>query len=284
MASPQWNFDIDTHLNRFIPRNRISRLPTPMAWFLGYRAEPQPKIGSVLVWWWAFVGAFLGLLVLEAVSRTAVFEAHGAPVIIASFGAAAILEYHTIESPLAQPRNTILGQLFSAVIGITISKLFHLMPESAFATYGWISGPLSVGLASAAMGVTNTVHPPAGATALLCCTDKLMVDLGWNVLWVEGLGCVLLVVVALVVNNLQRRWPVYWWTSAELGGEKRVDEEKRGNMEETVHFEWRIVVRGSEIEVPDWLILDRDEQKVVEALSARLRHRKRRDPGQAIVH
>ena len=39
----------------------------------------------MLVWWWAFVGAFSGLLVVEAVFQTKGLKAEGAPTVIASF-------------------------------------------------------------------------------------------------------------------------------------------------------------------------------------------------------
>jgi len=84
-SSSKWDFDIDTHLNRFVPRNHIYRLPTPISWFLGYRRKPREKIGSILVWWWAFVGAFSGLLVVEAVFQTKALKAEGTPMVIASF-------------------------------------------------------------------------------------------------------------------------------------------------------------------------------------------------------
>ncbi|CAF9937474.1 MAG: hypothetical protein ALECFALPRED_007262 [Alectoria fallacina] len=51
---------------------------------------------------------------------------YGAPLLIASFGAAAILEFNAIESPLAQPRNTIIGHVLSAAVGVGIAKLLKL--------------------------------------------------------------------------------------------------------------------------------------------------------------
>ena len=46
-------------------------------------------------------------------------------------GAAAILEYNAIASPFAQPRPAILGQLLSAIIGVSITELFLLSPHFA---------------------------------------------------------------------------------------------------------------------------------------------------------
>ncbi len=80
-----WDFHIDKYINRFIPRPRLDVLPIPISWFLGYRAKPKVRIGSSFVWVWAFIGAFLGLLVIEAVFQTEVFKSKGTPVVIASF-------------------------------------------------------------------------------------------------------------------------------------------------------------------------------------------------------
>lgn len=84
MTPPPLNFDIDEHLNRFIPASRLHLLPEPLSWFLGYRTKPRKPVGNVIVWWWAFIGAFAGLLVVEAVYMLPGLKKEGAPIIIAS--------------------------------------------------------------------------------------------------------------------------------------------------------------------------------------------------------
>jgi hypothetical protein len=65
------------------------------------------------------------------------------PLLLASFGAACVLLFGQIESPLAQPRNAFLGQIISAIIGVSVKKLFlacqvgHLI---------WLQCSLSVSL------------------------------------------------------------------------------------------------------------------------------------------
>ena len=139
------------------------------------------------------------------------------PIVIASFGAAAILEYNTIESPLAQPRNLVLGHFLAALVGVCITKLFHLLPQSDFEKLRWLAGALSVGAASVLMSVTKTVHPPAGATALLCSTDAAITELGWWLLALILLGAMLMLASALIINNVTRQFPMYWWTPVDLG-------------------------------------------------------------------
>jgi len=133
-----------------------------------------------------------------------------------SQGAAAILEYNVIESPLAQPRNLIGGHFLSALIGICVTKLFELLPAETYDSLRWLAGAISVGVASAAMTLTKTVHPPAGATALLCSTSLEINGLGWVLLPLVLLGSVLMLASASIINNIQRQYPIYWWSSADL--------------------------------------------------------------------
>ena len=81
------------------------------------------------------------------------------PFIIAPFGASAVLIYSATSSPLAQPRNLIVGHLVSGAIAITICNLFG---NSVLPTV------LAVTASIVAMMHLDAVHPPGGATALLC--------------------------------------------------------------------------------------------------------------------
>lgn len=125
-----------------------------------------------------------------------------------------MLEFYAIESPLAQPRNAIVGHLISAVIGVGISKLFQLSPN--FESIQWLGAALACATATAVMGLTKTVHPPAGATALMAVAEPNILHLGWFLLPVLIVGISLMMTVALVVNNIARRFPVYWWTGEDL--------------------------------------------------------------------
>ena len=67
------------------------------------------------------------------------------------------------------------------------------------------------------MTVTNSVYPPAGATALLAAVDPQVERLGWYLLPLVLLSTSLTLITSLVVNNIQRRYPIFWWTSANIG-------------------------------------------------------------------
>ena len=81
------------------------------------------------------------------------------PLIIAPFGASAVLLYSATTSPLAQPRNLLIGHFVSALIAITCCKIFG---------NGIVPTVLAVSLAIVVMMLLDAVHPPGGATALLC--------------------------------------------------------------------------------------------------------------------
>jgi len=299
MREIAFNFDVDHYINRFIPRPRLHLLPTPISWFLGYRSSPTRPTGNVVVWFWAFIGAFAGILVVEAVFHAGTLMAHGTPTVIASLGAAAILEYNTIDSPLAQPRNAVLGQLFAAIIGIGITKLFHLNPN--FENLRWIAGALSVGLTSAFMGFTKTIHPPAGATALLAATTPEITELGWFLIPLILLGSVLMVAVACVINNIQREFPMYWWTAADLSRSNTDDIERQGDGDgksasSLEGFSYKeeygkgphIMINDQHIMIPDWISLDAEERLMLEVLRSKLRERlgskSTRDTDETRVH
>ena len=62
---------------------------------------------------------------------------------------------------------------------------------------------MACALALVAMAVTATTHPPAGATALLASTEDGIIRLGWYYIPVIILSSVLVLCVALLVNNMQ---------------------------------------------------------------------------------
>ncbi|KAI1926132.1 hypothetical protein LOZ66_000611 [Ophidiomyces ophidiicola] len=208
------------------------------------------------------------------------FQQHGAPIIVGSFGAAAVLEYCAIESPLAQPRNAIFGQFFSALVGICIVKLFELNPNHE--KLYWVAGPLACAAATLIMIVTKTVHPPAGATGLLAVVDPTTRRMGWFLLPVVLLCSVLILVVALLVNNVQRQFPMHWWTSESLlsTGQKKEDDSTETEeadplplpviKEKAPHNRRQITIQTGQIIVPDSLVLTPGEMRCLEEVSRRL--------------
>jgi CBS-domain-containing membrane protein len=155
---------------------------------------------------WSWLGSTIGVAACGFLSAT-YFEPRDLLLIIGSFGASAVLIYAAIKSPLAQPRNLIGGHIVSALVGVACYRLLG-------GTI-WVAAALGVSLAIVAMLLTKTLHPPGGATALIAVIgSKNVHDLGFlYVIFPAGTGAFILLLVALIVNNLakNRRYPEYWF-------------------------------------------------------------------------
>ncbi|KAH7386676.1 HPP family-domain-containing protein [Phaeosphaeria sp. MPI-PUGE-AT-0046c] len=280
----KWDLDIDRYLNRIIPPSPLHKLPTSISRFLGYRKTQEQDVGNILGAFWSMLGAFCGLAVVVAVfNNMHSIELHHPPALIASFGASAILEYNAVRSPLGQPRNALLGHTFSALIGVGISKLFQ--HHADYESIKWIAGAVGCGVASAVMLLTNTVHPPGGASAVLAATEPAITAMGWYFVGLVMWGTTLMVVVGLVINNVQRQFPMYWWTPMDLSKARREDEETIGDgqggveRKETGKADKRneekeqIQITGADIRLPEDLSLNAEETRVLEKLRERMRWR-----------
>ena len=135
------------------------------------------------------------------------------------------------------------------------------------------------------MLLTNTVHPPGGASAVLAATEPVITAMGWYFVGLVMWGTTLMLAVGLIINNIQRRFPMYWWTPLDVRKEKLQDEEvvpdadggierKRDSEEQDYDKEGqRIVINGAEVILPDDLSLNAEETKVLQRLRDRLRKR-----------
>ncbi len=122
------------------------------------------------------------------------------PLLMAPFGATSVLIFGVPDSPLAQPRNVIGGNLVAALVSLTILHLFGSSP--------WAMG-MAVATAIGMMQFTGTLHPPSGAVALVV----MMTKASWQFLLTPALeGSIILVLCAVVFNNLaeERTYPTHW--------------------------------------------------------------------------
>lgn len=163
---------------------------------------------------WSWLASFVGIAIVaalhfhfEAVSRSAQV------LLIASFGATAVLVYAAPAGPLSQPRNVVGGHVISAIIGVAVRLVVTDLACSQQCQ--WFACGVAVATSIVAMQLSKTLHPPGGATALIAVTaDESIRRLGFlYVLAPVAVGAVAMVVVALVVNNLaaRRSYPQYWW-------------------------------------------------------------------------
>lgn len=167
-------------------------------------AKGPPGVGLTEVLW-SWIGSVTGVGICGYLSSK-YFEPMDLTLIIGSFGASAVLVYGAIKSPFAQPRNLIGGHIISGLAGVACFQLFG----SAL----WLAAALGVSLAIVAMLITKTLHPPGGATALIAVIGGNKIhSLGFLYPFVPaGLGAFVLLIIALLVNNLSRnrKYPEYW--------------------------------------------------------------------------
>jgi CBS-domain-containing membrane protein len=145
---------------------------------------------------WSWCGSFIGIAATAYLSVKT-----NSPLLMAPFGATSVLIFGIPDSPLAQPRNVIGGNLVAALVSLTILHLFGSEP--------WAMG-MAVATAIGMMQLTHTLHPPSGAVALVV----MMTKASWQFLLTPALeGSIILVLCAVVFNNLahERTYPKYWY-------------------------------------------------------------------------
>jgi len=167
--------------------------------------QSPPRVSLAEVFW-SWLGSFLGIAAVALIHYRLV-DHNGLLMLLGSFGASAVLLYGAVRSPLAQPRNLLGGHILSACVGVTA----HLW----IGTEPWLASAMAVSVAIAAMHLTKTLHPPGGATALIAVIGGESIhNLGYlYVLMPVALGAIVMLLVALVVNNIPktRKYPEFWF-------------------------------------------------------------------------
>lgn len=173
-------------------RKKLHRTYRVTKWVI-YRQTIVEPIDHV----WTFIGAFIGIGAIGLI-QTAALTYTDNVFLIGSFGASAVLVFGATNSPLAQPRNLLGGHFLSAIVGVLIHKL---LPGQL-----WLSSALAVSLSIVIMQITQTLHPPGGATALIANIGSEKIKaLGWMyVLSPVMSGVLILWVVAMIVNNIPK--------------------------------------------------------------------------------
>ena len=173
----------------------------------GFGKAPQRKPLSKIAWSW--LGSFLGIYLIGAMSYASSSDPLSSFFLIGSFGASAVLVFGAPQLDFSQPRNFLGGQVLSAFVGVTISQYLSLDLLTLAA--------LAVSLSIVVMHLTRTLHPPGGATALIAVIGGEQIhELGYTFVFSPVfLGSFVMLIVALLVNNLSanenRHYPRYWF-------------------------------------------------------------------------
>lgn len=154
--------------------------------------QPRFSMNQIVM---SYLGSFLGIAALAYISVSTSY-----PLIAAPFGAAAVLVFAVPSSPLAQPRNLIVGNLIGGLSSLIMVSLFGSEP--------WVMA-LAVATAIKVMQLTKTLHPPGGAVALV----GVMSNAKWEFLFTPVLtGSIVLLICTYLFNNLMpgRSYPEHW--------------------------------------------------------------------------
>ena len=165
------------------------------------RTSHSEKVISALG---AMVGILVTILMTKWLAQHMSISAGSELLIIASFGATAVLVFAVPHGALSQPWQVIAGHLLSAAVGVTCQYLIGTTPLAA---------AIAVGIAVGVMYYTRCIHPPGGATALNAVMGGAgITQMGYNYLLFPVLvNVIAILLVAFVFNALfhWRRYPVH---------------------------------------------------------------------------
>ncbi|MGF1721959.1 HPP family protein [Vibrio kyushuensis] len=131
----------------------------------------------------AGIGASVAIFLLACLHEFYSYPSDHMLWLMAPFGATTVLVFGLPNSPLAQPKNVILGHLITSFIGLIFVS---------FISVDFWALALATGLGVTAMLATDTTHPPAGANPMLI----MMLQPTWSFLINPVLfGAVLIVLV-----------------------------------------------------------------------------------------
>lgn len=119
--------------------------------------------------------------------------------LVAPFGASALLIFVIPNSPLAQPWSVVIGNTASSLVALAVLQVTDVP---------LIAAPLAVGLAIIGMGIARALHPPSGAVALatvLAAGQPGFPGLSFVIVPV-GLGSVFLVVGGIIWHRFTGRF------------------------------------------------------------------------------
>ena len=159
----------------------------------GRAFQPAFHGGEILASW------FGGLLAIASLGLISAAAHH--PLVVAPLGASTVLLFGHPSSPLAQPRNIVLGNVLGA--SVSVACVAWLGPSI------WVMG-LAVGLTIALGQRCRCLHPPAGAVALLGVLLKVGPGFVVNPVLVGSLVLVLIAVAYHRLRPSSGSYPHHW--------------------------------------------------------------------------
>lgn len=132
------------------------------------------------------VGAFVGLSLIGLIAQSV-----HQMLLIAPFGATAVLLFSAPESQFSKPWNVLVSYVISTLIGFLI---LH------FSSGDWLSIGIGFGIVITLMHTFKAIHPPAGANFLIVTQGHLTLLL----LWPLFAGLITLIIIGMGLHKLRK--------------------------------------------------------------------------------
>lgn len=136
----------------------------------------------------AGVGAIIGLSFIGAIAQSA-----DTMMLIAPFGATAVLLFSAPNSPFSNPWNVFGGYFISSVIGAVVLTYTNAQ---------WLPIAIGLGLVIMLMHGFKVIHPPAGANFLIVTQGHLTLYLMEPLI----IGLITLVIVGMSIQRIKQKF------------------------------------------------------------------------------
>jgi len=151
---------------------------------------------------YSLLACFISIFFIALITQTYLGGDAGAPMIVASMGASAVILFFIPNSPLAQPWPFVGGQLCSAIIGMSCALNIE---ETASASAVAVGGSILV------MLLLRCLHPPGAATALApVMAGASITSLGYSFALIPvGINVLIMLVLSIIINRgiMRRKYP-----------------------------------------------------------------------------
>lgn len=142
---------------------------------------------SVLDGFYTGIGAFIGLSLIGLIAQSV-----HQMLIIAPFGATAVLLFSAPESQFSKPWNVLVSYVLSTIVGFLI---LH------YSSGNWYSIGFGFGVVILLMHTFKAIHPPAGANFLIVTQGHLTFWL----LWPLFAGLITLIIIGIGFYKIRKR-------------------------------------------------------------------------------
>lgn len=135
----------------------------------------------------AGIGALIGLSFIGLIAQSA-----DTMMLIAPFGATAVLLFSAPNSPFSNPWNIFGGYVISSIAGAFVL---------AYTNVGWLPVGVGLGLTIMLMHWLKVIHPPAGANFLIVTQGHL----SFYLLEPLIIGLITLIIIAMSVEKIKKK-------------------------------------------------------------------------------